>query len=160
MIHEESRTPIPLFVDTCTSGCGAVTTAQAYHMVFSLPPHPTSKLVYLPKLVYLVAVKVWAPIFSGQLVHLFSAVAIFQAGKGRNAFIQACARDIWLTCAAWDITLAVGHVSGTFLEGTGDAISCWHLGQPYQARVDRLLAIHAIQCISLLGVLFHLSQDL
>ena len=111
----------------------------------------------------MVGVKIWAPHFTGQLVHLFSdnatAVAIFQASKGRDAFIQACARDIWLTCTAWDITLAVGHVSGTSLEDTADALSHWQMGQPYHDRVDRLLATHNIQSISASDQLFHLSQD-
>ena len=31
----------------------------------------------------------------------------FQAEKGRDAFIQACTREIWLTCTALDVTLAV-----------------------------------------------------
>ena len=79
------------------------------------------------------AVKVWAPHFRGQLVHLFSdnatAVAIFQAGNGRDDFIQACSRELWLTCATWDITLAVGYVPGTSLKDTADALSRWHLGQ-------------------------------
>ena len=57
-------------------------------------------------------------------------MAIFQVGRGRDAFIQACAREVWLTCAAWDITLAVGHVAGTMLEATADALSRFHLGQP------------------------------
>ena len=58
------------------------------------------------------AVKVWAPHFRGHLVHLFSdnatAVAIFQAGRSRDDFIQAWARELWLICATWDITLAGG----------------------------------------------------
>ena len=45
LIHKESRVPIPLFVDACTSGRGVVTAAQAYHMEF--PPHPPTKLVHL-----------------------------------------------------------------------------------------------------------------
>ena len=70
----------------------------------------------------MIVVKVWAPMFTRQLVHLFSdnttALAIFQAGKCRDAFIQACVREIWLTCADWDITLAVSHVSGALLSWT------------------------------------------
>ena len=110
------------------------------------------------------AVKVWAPHFRGQLVHLFSnnatAVAIFQASKGRDNFTQACARELWLTCATWDITLAVGHVPGNSLEDTADALSHWHLGHPYQERVARLLAYNNIRCISVPDHLFHLAQDL
>ena len=165
MIHEQSRTPILLFMDPSTSGCGAVTTAQAYHMVPTPHTlHPNLYICHLEPLNALVALKVWTPMFTGYLVHLFSdnptAVAIFQAGRGRDTFIQACTKEVWLTCTAWDITLAMGHVSGASLESTADALSRWHLGQPYQARMDRLLATHAITCISVPGELFHLSQDL
>ena len=110
------------------------------------------------------AVKVWAPHFKGQLVHLFSdnakAVAIFQAGKCWDAFIQACSRELWLTCTAWDITLAGGNVPDTSLEDTADALSRWHMGHPYQERVDMLLASHNIKCIPVPDHIFHLAQDL
>ena len=50
-----------------------------------------------------VAVKLWAPILVRRRVILQSdnctALAIFQAGRGRNSHIQVCAREIWLTCA-------------------------------------------------------------
>ena len=88
------------------------------------------------------------------------AVAIFQAGRGRDLFIQACARELWLTCAAWDITLAVGHVSGTFLEDTADALSRDHLGQPYRGRVEAMLASQGMACVSVPDHLFTLSDDL
>ena len=94
--------------------------------------HQNLSICHLEALNALVAVKVWSPHFKGQFVHLFSdnatVVAIFQAGKGWNAFIQACVRELWLTCTAWYITLAVGHVPGTSLEATSDALSCWHMG--------------------------------
>ena len=102
--------------------------------------------------------------FRGHLVHLFTdnatAVAIFQAGMGRDDFIHACARELWLICVAGDITLAMGHVPGLLLEDTADTLSHWHLGHTYQLRVDRLLACHNISCISVPDQLFELAQDL
>ena len=93
-------------------------------------------------------VKVWVPHNKGQLVHLFSdnatAVAIFQAGKGQDNFIQVCARELWLSCAAWEITVAVRHVPGISLEDTANALSRWHMDHTYQERLDRLLAYHNI----------------
>ena len=55
----------------------------------------------------------------GQLfrIHLVSvlyceiAITIFQAGCGRNPFIQARARQLWLVCTSNDITMAVGVVN-------------------------------------------------
>ena len=67
------------------------------------------------------------------------AVAIFQAGKGTDPFIQTCARGIWLPCTAWDVTLAVGHVPDTSLSDTADALIRWHLGQSYKDKVEAVL---------------------
>ena len=35
LIHEDGRTPIPLYVDACESSCGALTMSHAYHATFS-----------------------------------------------------------------------------------------------------------------------------
>ena len=85
-IHEEFRTPIPLYGDTCTSCCGVVTTTQAYNMEF--PPDILKQqlpICHLEALNAVVALKIWAPIFTKQFIHLFSdnttAMAIFQAGR-------------------------------------------------------------------------------
>ena len=95
----------------------------------------------------MIAVKVWAPVFARQLVHLFS----------NNT--TACDLEIWLTCTAWDITLVVGHVSGASLLDTADALSQWHLGPLYRSRVDVLLTSH-ITWVEVPEEPFHLSQDL
>ena len=76
------------------------------------------------------------------------------------SFIQACVRDIGLTCATWDITLAVGHVPGTSLSDTADAFSRWHLGQSYRDKVAALLLEKHLSCIDVPDVLFSLSKDL
>ena len=125
IIHEDNRDPICLFVDTCTSGCRAVSNAEAYCMEF--PLHILQQdlsIWHLEALNAVVAVKVWAPKFAKHLIHLLPdnsmAVAILQAGKGRDLFLQACTWDIWLTCAAWDITLAMEHVAVVTITATTD----------------------------------------
>ena len=80
-----------------------------------------------------VAVKLWAPKLATKLVHLFcdnaTPMAISKAGKGWEPFLQACARNVWLTCVIWVITLTVGHMAGESLTTTANALSHWHLGQ-------------------------------
>ena len=107
------------------------------------PPHilhPDLSICHLEALNAVVAVMVWAPKFANHLVHLFSdnatAVAICQAGKGSDSFLKACTREIWLTCAVWGITLAVGHVAWETLTSTVDVLSQWHLCQTYRDKVD------------------------
>ena len=86
-------------------------------------------------------------------------VAIFKGSKGWDPFLQACVREIWLTCAIWDVTLAVGHVSGVSLTSTADALSHWHLGQVYKNKVRVLLEDNYITCIHVPEEVFHLSND-
>ena len=47
----------------------------------------------------------------------------------RDTFRQACACQLWLICATYDITLGVGHVPGDTLLQSADALSCWYIGQ-------------------------------
>ena len=92
LIHEDTRVPIPLFVDACTSICRAVTTTEAYHVEF---PNPIAQknlsICHLEALNAIVTIKVCVPTFTKQLVHLFSdnsmAVANFQAARGKDSFI-------------------------------------------------------------------------
>ena len=83
--------------------------AEAYHAVFTQHvlegERPICKLGALHMGV---AVKLWAPTLAGRHVILHSdrstVVAIFQAGRGRNCHIQACALEIWLACVIHDVT--------------------------------------------------------
>ena len=85
------------------------------------------------------------------------AIAIFQAGKGTGSFLQAFTREIWLTFAAWGITLAVGHRAGVTLTSSVGALTWWHLGQTYKDKVDVLLKDKNIACISVRDDLLHIS---
>ncbi len=125
--------------------CGGFSGKEAYHHMFS--PEVVSKglaICHLEAINAVAALKLWAPGLRGNLVHLHSdsatAVAIMQVGRGRDSFLQACAREIWLTAALHDITLIVSHIPGRDLQDTADALSREHLGEPFTSRVTALLA--------------------
>ena len=89
IIHEDTQGTIPLvhgYLHYWLWGCNRQRS----------PPHPVPSSHPLTGAVHM-------PLGS-------SAVALFQAGRGRDSFFQASAREIWLTSAAWDITLAMGHL--------------------------------------------------
>ena len=67
------------------------------------------------------------------------AMAIFQADRGRDPFIQVCAHEIWLECAHQEMTLGVSHTHREALEGSVDSLSCWHLVQVYRDREDKVV---------------------
>ena len=109
------------------------------------------------------ALKTWAQCLQGCLVHLHTdnntAAAIFQLGRGRDSYIQACARELWLICAVNDIMLVVSHVPGESLTETVDALSRFHLGQPFQGRVQRLV-MQGVRLVKIAHNPFQLSDEL
>ena len=111
-----------------------------------------------------VALRLWAHLFSHQLVHLFSdnaaAVSIFKAGQGRDPFLQQCARDIWLTCTKWDISLAIGHVPRDQLKDTANALSHWHLDSVYRDQVSKLVSVGDVTMYQVPDDVFSLSNDI
>ena len=116
IIHKENRVPVCLHVDSCTSGCGALSEKEAYYI--HCPAHIRQQqlsICHLEMLKAMVAVTLWAPKLAFQLVHHLcdntTAMAIFQARKSRDFFLQACSKEVLLTGAIWDIILTIGHVA-------------------------------------------------
>ena len=60
--------------------------------------HQEHPICHLEALNVVVGMKLWAPLLADKLIHVYSdnatAVAIFQAGGGRDDFIQVCASDV------------------------------------------------------------------
>ena len=144
IIDEDVRQTVDIFVDACTTSCGALCGDEAYHTTF--PQHTLDQchpICELEALNAAAAIKLWAPTLVGRKVRLYSdsstAVAIIQADKGRNGHIQACVREIWLSCAIHGITLTCTHTSGDSLISTADALGRCHLGGVYQNRVHQLV---------------------
>ena len=122
--------------------------------------HPICELKALNAVV---AVKLWAPTLVVHKVRLYSdssmAMAIIQAGKGRNVHIQACAREIWLSCVLHDITLTFTYTARDSLISTADALSRCHLGGVCRYRVHQLLR-SGVHINTVPDAMFSLSTDL
>ena len=123
-----------------------LTSVDTYHAAF--PPSLVQQTNPICQLEVMVAVKVWVPQLVHHFVHFYCdnaiAVVIFQAGKCKDAFLQAYAQDVCLMCALWDITLAVSHIPGAQLRDTADALSSWHLSKVYRDRVTSLVQVKSI----------------
>ena len=67
------------------------------------------------------------------MLHLYchnaTAVVVFQAGRGKDPFLEASTRQLWLVCAQYDIMLDIGHVEGKSLLVSADELSRQHLGK-------------------------------
>ena len=112
IIDQDHRSPKHVYVDACTTGCGAICQAEAYHSEFQASilqaNHPICELEAINAMV---ALKCWTPQLTAQNVVLHSdsatVLVIFQAGRGHNTVIQPCVREIWCVCAINDINLNV-----------------------------------------------------
>ena len=92
---EDSRQPIQIYVDTCTTSCSALCQEDVYHVVFLQQVLEEGKpICELEDLNVAVVLKLWARTLAGRQVVLHSdsamAVPIFQDGKGRQLHTGMC----------------------------------------------------------------------
>jgi hypothetical protein len=165
IIQQDSRPAQHIYVDSCITGCGGCTDNAAYHAQY--PPSIQQlkwAICHLEALNCLVALRLWQDSLKGQKVHLHSdsatAVAVFQLGRGRSQTLQTIAREIWLLCAKWDISLQVSHIPGEQLTKSADALSRLHLGSPYYQRAQDFLTSNDITLSPIPDHLFDTSSDI
>ena len=91
-----------------------------------------------------VALRLWAPLFSHQLVLLFSdnvaAVSFFRLARAATPPYTSV-QGIFGShaCTKWNISLPIGHVPGDQLKDTTDTLIHWHMGSVYRDRVPKLV---------------------
>ena len=85
------------------------------------------------------------------------SVVVFQVCHSTDMCLQACARQLWLVCARFDITAGDGYIPGESLLASAEVLSRWHLGQTYQERVQHLIDNNGIKLIEVPAPVFHLS---
>ena len=117
-MHEDGHTPANIFMDSCTTGCSGIYDKQAYHSIFpDLVLQQGTEICHIEPFNCGVALKLWVEQVKDKLVHLHcdsaSAVAIMQAGHGRDRFLEACSREAWLISAIHGMTLIVGTLRGS-----------------------------------------------
>lgn len=101
IIHDKVRDPVCLYVDAYTTRRDSICTRGTCHeeILQCILWHNYS-IWHLEVLNAVVALKLWAPKFQGQLLHLFcdnaTTVAIFQPRRGRDAFLSPslCQRGV------------------------------------------------------------------
>ena len=122
-------------LDACLTGCGAVAGEQFYATPFPrgvlLADH---SIAHLELLNIVIAVKMWRERWSGWTVQVYcdnlNSVFVLQSGRSRDLFMRACAREIFLQTAAWDIELQICHRPGLSMIWA-DALSREHTHEKY-----------------------------
>ena len=152
-------------MDACITGCSAICHPKAYHAKF--PPHVlvAQHPIGHPKMINaLVVLRRWAPRLKGQLIQLhndnYTCVPIFQASKGRDAFIEARDRELWLMFAKHDITLSATHTPGVVVTASPNTLSHWHRGSVFRDRVNQLVKDKAFILVFVDNDYFNVSAHL
>jgi hypothetical protein len=140
-IYVLAQTRGPLVVikaDSCLSAGGAVCEIlkQAYVFVYPLNLFPTTiNICHLECVNVLAAVRLWAPSTKHKHLRVESdsanSVGVLQDGRGRDALLQAAARELWLFAALHQFTIEIVHIPGQQLLQSADALSRAHTGQHF-----------------------------
>ena len=91
--------------------------------------------------VLVMAVKIWAPKLPGSRFQIScdndAAVQVVRSGRTRDAFMQRCLRQLWLTSARYDLDLHVSHIPGVH-NVFADCLSRWDANSTFQRKFYEL----------------------
>ena len=87
------------------------------------------------------------------------AIAVLQAGSGRDPFLLQCAREVWLLCAKHSIDIKCHHIPGEQLTASADALSRMHLGEVYRKRVADLVLSNKLSLLKVPSHCFKLTSS-
>ena len=108
-----------------------------------------------------IATCIWKRRWSRLTIQLYcdnaAAVSVLQTGRGRDKFLLACARAIWLNIAEFDIKLLVQHKPGIDRE-TADALSILYLKPEFKDKVLMLINDTSYKRMHVCPQYFELSQ--
>ena len=104
--------------------------------------------------VLVVAVKIWAPKLAGSRFQIScdndAAVQVVRSGCTRDAFMQRCLRQLWLTSARYDLDLHVSHIPGVH-NVFADCLSRWDADSTFQRKFHELASQRNL-CFHMLSV--------
>ena len=122
------------------------------------PRHSLLNSIFM-KLNVIKATQVFLPSESISKMACSAAVSVLHTGRGRASFLLSCAREIWLYTAQYKFQLHVEHIPGQ-ANTLADALSRYHLGEPYRAQVHKHAVEHNVICHSVDERLFKLAESI
>ena len=131
-------------MDACLTGLGGCYDNMVY--TIQIPGgYKGYDINHLEMINIMVVLKIWGTSWSNQCVQIFCdnlpVVEIIRTGKARDQILAACARNIWLLSALYNIRLLVSHIIGQ--ENTiADLLSRWYKTSNNQEKLNDLLPIH------------------
>ena len=138
--YKELQPPITtMYLDACLTVMGGCWNNQVYALPNThLVDIHDKTIVHLEMVNILVALRLWGK----QLQHFKlilnsdneAIVHMLQSGRGRDQFLLAVARNVWLITSTMDIHLAVQHIPGK-ANAVEDLLSRWHISSLNRAKL-------------------------
>ncbi|XP_068723726.1 uncharacterized protein [Montipora capricornis] len=104
--------------------------------------------------VLVMAVKIWATKLAGSRFQIScdndAAVQVVRSGRTRDAFMQRCLRQLWLTSARYDLDLHVSHIPGVH-NVFADCLSRWDANSTFQRKFYELASQRNL-CFHMLSI--------
>ena len=111
-------------------------------------------IIALELFVLVMAVKIWAPKLAGSRFQIScdndAAVQVVRSGRTRDAFMQRCLRQLWLTSARYDLDLRVSHIPGVH-NVFADCLSGWDADSTFQRKFHELASQRNL-CFHMLAI--------
>ena len=109
-------TQLELHVDASLHGIGAIFGTQVYASPLPQYLNPELGIVQLEMLNVLVAFRLWAHTMQDQKLKIYcdnaAVVSVLSSGRSRDAYLLACARNIWAITASHNIKFDIAHIAG------------------------------------------------
>ena len=105
-------------LDACLDGLEGVWKTYVYHL--PIPRHYLGlTIVHLKMVNIMVALKIFGPFWATKKVLVKcdnqAVVAVLTHSKTRDPFLAACARNVWLLAALYDLELRYIHIKGNII---------------------------------------------
>ena len=128
-------------LDACLQGLGGIYGNQVYHLKIPLG-FRNLNIAHLEMVNILVATKMFCHQLSKKAVQLFcdnsAVVWVLQSGRTKDPYLAACARNIWLWAAKFDINFVFSHIRGKS-NCIADPLSRWSYSNDNYAALKQLV---------------------
>ncbi len=140
-----------LATDACLVGCGGLAEGEYFHAPFpSFIQGQALHINALELLTIMVALRLWSHRFASRRILIFcdnmSSVLTLNAGATKDAFCQACLREIAFMAASHEFELKAVHLPG-IENRIPDLLSRWDLHPRCEAEFSKLARGDWEECV-------------
>ena len=150
-LYDHKPVDFKVHLDACLQGLGWVFNNLVYHLPIPLG-YQNLDIVYLEMINILVAVKLFRVYLKSKRVKFFcdnmAVVCVLQSGRTKDPYLAACARNIWLWSASYDIDIQFVYIAGK-TNVTADLLFRWTQCLDFNTKLHSLVPIAQWQHVSL-----------